>query len=66
MGYRTPEAVHYKKSRELTRARRFTLLDAFAAHPERFVNKVPRPPVVPMAVWINKPDTQVKKGVIAL
>ena len=32
------------------------MLDAFAARPERFANKVPQPPVVPEAAWINRPE----------
>jgi putative transposase len=56
IGYMTPEAVHYGHAGQITESRQFTLLDAFAAHPERFVNKVPQPPVVPLAVWINKPE----------
>ena len=55
IGYMTPESVHYGRARRITESRQFTLLDAFAAHPDRFVNKVPQPPVVPLAVWINKP-----------
>jgi putative transposase len=31
------------------------LSDAYAAHPERFVHKLPEPPRLPEAVWINKP-----------
>jgi putative transposase len=56
IGYMTPEAVHYGHAKQITESRQFTLLDAFAAHSERFVNKVPQPSVVPLAVWINKPE----------
>jgi len=56
IGYMTPESVHYGCARRITESRQFTLLDAFAAHPDRFVNKVPQPPVVPLAVWINRPE----------
>ena len=31
------------------------LLEAYAAHPERFPNGVPTPAALPEAVWINKP-----------
>jgi putative transposase len=55
IGYMTPDTVHYGKAEEVSRSRQFTLLDAFAAHPERFVRKVPQPPEVPTVVWINKP-----------
>ncbi len=56
IGYMTPEAVHYGHAKQITELRQSTLLNAFAAHPERFVNTVPQPPVVPEAVWINKPE----------
>lgn len=55
----TPADVHYGKAQELTQNRQLTLLDAFAAHPERFVNKIPVPPELPGEVWINKPDKTV-------
>lgn len=31
------------------------LRTAYDAHPERFVKKIPVPPSLPDAVWINKP-----------
>jgi len=65
IGYMTPKAVHYGRASEITQARQFTLLDAFAAHPERFVNKAPQPPAVPLAVWINKPEKVRGEEVIA-
>jgi len=65
IGYMTPEAVHYGRAAQITQARQFTLLDAFAAHPDRFVNKVPRPPEVPLAVWINKPEKVLREEVVA-
>ena len=34
---------------------RQTLLKAYGAHPERFVNKIPKPHDVPEKVWINPP-----------
>ena len=55
IGYLTPEMVHYGQAKEVIEARQGVLLDAFAAHPERFVNSVPQPPALPLAVWINKP-----------
>lgn len=48
----TPEAVHYGHAARISEDRQFTLLDAFAAHPERFVNRIPQP----QAVWINRPE----------
>lgn len=56
IGYKTPETVHYGRAETVSESRQFVLLDAFAAHPERFVRKVPRPPEVPTVVWINKPQ----------
>ena len=36
-------------------ARQVVLTDAYSAHPERFVRKLPEPPELPTAVWINPP-----------
>ena len=33
------------------------LIDAFNAHPDRFVAGKPSPPHVPDAAWINKPKS---------
>ena len=55
IGLYTPEAVHYGRVAELEPARQRVLLAAYAAHPDRFVNKVPRPLPLPEAVWINPP-----------
>jgi putative transposase len=51
----TPYAVHYGLAPQITAARQDTLLAAYARHPERFVGKSPRPPILPEAVWINPP-----------
>jgi putative transposase len=67
IAYLTPEAVHYGHAEEIIKKREVVLLDAFAAHPERFVNKVPQPPTLSGAVWINpaKPSLAVDgKGVV--
>jgi putative transposase len=47
--------VHYGRSTALTVRRGVTLDAAFAAHPLRFKGSPPRPPSVPLAVWINPP-----------
>ena len=39
-------------------ARQQVLLNAYAAHPERFVRKPPQPPILLHAVWINPPKEQ--------
>jgi putative transposase len=55
IGLHTPADVHYGRA-ELVRARRADVLSAaYAAHPERFVRKLPTPPALPTAVWINQP-----------
>jgi putative transposase len=53
----TPESVHYSRAPVLDQARRLTLLEAYAAHPDRFVRKPPEPPLLPEAIWINPPAT---------
>jgi len=56
IGLYTPEDVHYGRVAQLEQDRLAVLLSAYAAHPERFVNKVPRPLPLPEAVWINPPN----------
>lgn len=55
IGYYTPEDVHYGRASDLEHQRNRTLKAAFIAHPERFVRKIPKAPVLPTAVWINPP-----------
>ena len=55
IGLMTPYAVHYGLAPQITAARQTTLLNAYALHPERFVRRPPRPPVLPEAAWINPP-----------
>jgi len=55
IGLFTPEAVHYGRAEALHTARRQVLATAYAAHPERFVNQAPEPPLLPTAAWINPP-----------
>ncbi len=55
IGYHTPASVHFGTA-GLVRAERALVLDAaYAAHPDRFVNKRPTPPDLPGPAWINKP-----------
>lgn len=56
IGLLTPETLHYGRAEAATAARRKVLLAAYAAHPERFVNKPPEPPALPTAAWINPPN----------
>jgi len=51
----TPAVVHHGQAEEVLRARAMVLHQAYAAHPERFVGKVPTPQPLPEAAWINPP-----------
>jgi putative transposase len=53
----TPETVHYGRGQEILEQRRITMAAAFKRHPARFKGQPPRLPVLPEAVWINKPTT---------
>jgi putative transposase len=55
IGLLTPEVLHYGLADEVRAARAAVLKAAYAAHPERFVRKIPVPPVIPEAAWINQP-----------
>lgn len=55
IGLMTPAAIHYHQAAALRQQRSAVLQAAYAAHPERFVQKPPIPPKLPTAVWINKP-----------
>lgn len=55
IGLMTPAAVHHGRSSKIRKARQQTLLAAYRKRPERFVNGVPQPPVLPQQVWINPP-----------
>ncbi len=55
IGLMSPDAVHSGRAEELHAARAVVLLQAYAAHPERFVNQLPIPPPLPTAAWINPP-----------
>ena len=54
----TPAAVHHGRATELHAARQRVLKAAYTARPERFVSGTPKPPTLPTAAWINKPDTK--------
>jgi len=55
IGLMTPAAVHYGQAQRIREKRQKTLLAAYARHPERFVKKLPAPPTLPQAAWINPP-----------
>jgi putative transposase len=56
LGLMTPFAVHHGLAPQLTEKRRLVLAAAYQAHPDRFVRKIPTPPLVPAAAWINPPS----------
>jgi len=55
IGLMTPESVHYGWAEDIFAARCDVLAEAFGNHPNRFKGKIPKPPALPQAVWINKP-----------
>jgi putative transposase len=57
----TPATVHYGQAEELLSHRQSILDAAYQAHPERFVQRPPKHPSLPEAVWINPPATNQSK-----
>jgi putative transposase len=57
IGLMTPAAVHHGHAPELHAGRARVLEAAYQRNPERFVRGTPKPPPLPTAAWINKPDT---------
>lgn len=53
----TPADVHYGRAEEKLAQRQEVLQQAYAAHPERFVNGPPTVSQLSAAVWINRPAT---------
>jgi putative transposase len=51
----TPATVHLGETATVLKRRGEILAAAYAAHPERFVRREPRPAEPPTAVWINPP-----------
>lgn len=60
----TPETVHYGLADAVLTARAQTLQAAFLAHPERFKGRLPQPPSLPKAVWINPPDPLPRQEIV--
>jgi putative transposase len=52
-----PATVHHDRAPETHAQRARVLAAAYARTPERFVRRAPTPLPVPIAAWINKPDT---------
>jgi len=55
IGLMTPESLHYGLAEDIIRARSTVLAEAYEKHPSRFKGRMPKPPALPQAVWINKP-----------
>jgi putative transposase len=59
IGLMTPSTVHHGLAEQTHTARTAVLDAAYAATPQRFVHRAPRPPALPTGAWINKPtDTK--------
>jgi putative transposase len=58
IGLMTPAAVHHGRAQAPHAERARVLEAAYVARPERFVKGAPKPPTLPSAAWINKPDTK--------
>jgi putative transposase len=59
IGLMTPSTVHHGLAEQTHTARAAVLDAAYAANPDRFVRRPPRPPTLPTSAWINKPaDTE--------
>lgn len=56
IGFLTPAMVHFGRANEVRGRRAQVLAAAYAAHPERFVNRMPVPAELPAEVWINPPS----------
>lgn len=55
IGLMTPESVHYGLAEDIIAARSMVLAKAYEKHPNRFKGRVPKPPALPQAAWINRP-----------
>ncbi|HYB29892.1 MAG TPA: hypothetical protein VEF89_25010 [Solirubrobacteraceae bacterium] len=49
---------HHGHAKRMHAAWAIVLDTGYERHPERFVRKPPTPPQLPIAGWINKPDTK--------
>jgi len=58
IGLHTPADVHYGRAEAIREQRGVVLIDAYGKHPERFVRKIPTPPVLPQVAWINQPEEE--------
>jgi putative transposase len=61
IGYMHPATVHFGQAAAVYQERAKTLEAAFLANPKRFKGKCPKPPSLPIAVWINPPTPAKEK-----
>ena len=59
MNWQILDVFVYGRAGALREQRAEVLTAAYVTHPERFVRKLPQPPRLPMAAWINKPQEEV-------
>ena len=57
IGLVTPESIHYGFAEQIIENRASVLQVAFEKNPHRFKGRIPKPPELPTAVWINKPES---------
>jgi len=55
IGLLTPAVVHFGEAQAVLAHRQVVLDAAYLAHPDRFVQRHPKPLSLPSEVWINKP-----------
>ncbi|MGH7427603.1 MAG: transposase [Candidatus Methylomirabilaceae bacterium] len=58
IGLHTPASVYDGSAVAIRAHRTITLAAAYTAHPERFL-RIPQPPKLPTAAWINRPEREV-------
>ena len=58
IGLVTPEQLHYGFAEKIHEERLNVLKEAFELNPHRFKGRLPKPPSLPDAVWINKPKPE--------
>jgi putative transposase len=59
IAYHTPASVHYGTAAQVRAQRQVTLDAAYAANPDRFHHRRPRPPKLPAVAWINEPSAEI-------
>jgi hypothetical protein len=57
IGLVTPEQLHYGMAEEIVKRSQRVLYAAFKDKTNRFKGKMPQPPTLPVAAWINKPSS---------